>query len=603
MDLPPPLRPWAPSLSLFPRDLALSLGPLLRRLSVALGPMRIRHRADEGECDGFDGLTRRGTYERLLMSEWLLADEVPDEFLRRAVTGEHTFLRLAHPSPAGSGAAVTLFDAGPSQLGRPRIVHIAALIVMARRAEEAGAPFAWGVLQDPEGPLFPGVTPAGVLSLLNARTTFEATPGHLEAWARRIGDWKALDDLWVVGAPRETRLPTIQRASRLRPSEVVDVGGRRVAVTMTRRAAVARIELELPPDADCTRLLRDPFRVTVAPRRVAAAVFSPQSNLVFSPTGTRLLARSRLGGIVVYPIPHSPRQAVASPKMRLEGTTVAAVGGDGPYLVLAVACEGGVDLNFVSPSWEISRGGRYLSSSNEPFRAPDAATPLRPCLFGCRGLPLEVVRGLIVDAEGSLYDMTDGNRLIKRASRVSAITTTASGVAFVGQPAPGGDWRLVMLTAGGASLLPLEGDAIRAFFGFGGRFSHPEHGLLAVPSLDSSHQARVEPEARNWWTIRDAMREQRVYAHGGTRVVGVTRSSRTMRREEVGLVILEEDGRSLSFVARDYVRRLTTAPARIEHAVLSPTAANVAYSTERGDVFVYSLRHEAHLYRLFSENG
>ena len=512
-------------------------------------------------------------------------------------------MRLAHPSPAGSGTSVTLFDAGPSQLGRPRIVHVAALIVMGRRAEAAGAPFAWGVLQDPEGPLFPGVTPAGMLHLLNARTAFEATPGNLEAWARRIGDWKELDDLWVVGAPREARLPTLQRASRLRPSEVVEVGGRRVAVTMTRRAVEALIHLELPPDADCARLLRDPFRVTVAPTRVAAPAFSPRSNLVYSPTGTRLLARSRLGGIVVYPIPDSARQAAPSPKVRLEGTTVAAVGGHGPHVLLAVACEGGVDITFVSPSWEISRGGRYLSSANEPFRAPDTGTPLRPCLFGNAGLPRDVVRGLIVDAQGSLFDMTDGNRLIKRASCISAITTTASGVAYVGQLAPGGDWRLVTLTAGGASLLPLRGDASRAFFGFGGRFSHPEHGLVAVPSLDSSHHARVEPEARNWWTIRDAMRGQRVYAHGGTRVVGVTRSSRTRRREEVGLVVVDEDERTLLFVAGDYVRRLCTAPARIEHAVMSPVAANVAYSTERGDVFVYSLDHEALLYRLFSENG
>jgi hypothetical protein len=35
---------------------------------------------------------------------------------------------------------------------------------------------------------------------------------------------------------------------------------------------------------------------------------------------------------------------------------------------------------------------------------------------------------------------------------------------------------------------------------------------------------------------------------------------------------------------------------------MSPVAANIAYSTVRGEVFVYSLDHQAHLYRLLREN-
>ena len=87
----------------------------------------------------------------------------------------------------------------------------------------------------------------------------------------------------------------------------------------------------------------------------------------------------------------------------------------------------------------------------------------------------------------------------------------------------------------------------------------------------------------------------------GTRVLGVTRSSK--RREEVGLVILEEDGRTLSFVGRGWNRRLTVANARIEDATLSPAAAHVAYSTARGEVFVYSVDHDAFLYRLLREGS
>ncbi len=46
--------------------------------------------------DGYDGIGRRGSYDRLLASEWLIHDELPDEFLRRVVSGEHAFLRRLH---------------------------------------------------------------------------------------------------------------------------------------------------------------------------------------------------------------------------------------------------------------------------------------------------------------------------------------------------------------------------------------------------------------------------------------------------------------------------------------------------------------------------
>ncbi|HSF40711.1 MAG TPA: hypothetical protein VLT87_13030, partial [Thermoanaerobaculia bacterium] len=138
VELPRPLAPWRPWLAIFPRDLALSLGPVLQRLSFAVGPLRMERASGEGDPDGFDGLAQRGPYERLLPSEWLLADEAPEEFLRRAAGGEHTFLHLARPVPGGSHLSVALFDAGPGQLGSPRIAQLAALIVLARRAEAAG---------------------------------------------------------------------------------------------------------------------------------------------------------------------------------------------------------------------------------------------------------------------------------------------------------------------------------------------------------------------------------------------------------------------------------------------------------------------------------
>ncbi len=147
--LPGDLAPWRGMLGLFPAELAGDLGGMLPRLALAIGPMRAASPTRGGEPDGFAGIARRGSYERLLHTEWLLADEAPDEFARRASAGEHAFFQIARRSPARAASSVALFDAGPEQLGAPRIVQLAALIVLAERARRAGARFAWGCWESP----------------------------------------------------------------------------------------------------------------------------------------------------------------------------------------------------------------------------------------------------------------------------------------------------------------------------------------------------------------------------------------------------------------------------------------------------------------------
>src|SRR5690349_8014918 len=97
--LPPLLQPWAGWLALFPDDLAATLGQLLLRLQPLVGPLR-RHAARVAvEPAGVGDIVRRGSYERLLLSEWAMADGAPDEFLRRAANNE---LLFTGPEPANS---------------------------------------------------------------------------------------------------------------------------------------------------------------------------------------------------------------------------------------------------------------------------------------------------------------------------------------------------------------------------------------------------------------------------------------------------------------------------------------------------------------------
>src|SRR5437868_15500748 len=92
VDLPQPLQRWRQWLGWFEPTLADALGDLVRRLAELVGPAAAAGGRGAMEPDGLGDLRRRGSYERLLSSEWLLAEELPEEFLRRAAATEHLFL-------------------------------------------------------------------------------------------------------------------------------------------------------------------------------------------------------------------------------------------------------------------------------------------------------------------------------------------------------------------------------------------------------------------------------------------------------------------------------------------------------------------------------
>ena len=204
LELPPSLSPWAALLQIFPHDLALAIAPLVQRLDAALGPQHNAHRSS-GEPDGFDGLARRGSPEGLLLSEWLLAEEMPDEFLRRAASGEQAFLQTARREPAVPRVCVALFDAGPNQIGAPRLAQIAALVVLARRAMDASTPFFWGVLQHSAGALQEEITAHNVELFLAARSPHEADENMMRDWKSFLlsqGETRENAAVWIVGGSR-----------------------------------------------------------------------------------------------------------------------------------------------------------------------------------------------------------------------------------------------------------------------------------------------------------------------------------------------------------------------------------------------------------------
>jgi hypothetical protein len=144
--LPRHLASWVTQLALFPEDIALSIGPMVSRIAALVGGWRHDY-APHGTPDGHAGIDTRGLYDRLLATEWALLEELPDEFLRRAVSGEHLFLQRAYQDLTAARQSIVLFDAGPDQLGAPRLAHLAILIVLAQRAAAHDASLQWGTFR------------------------------------------------------------------------------------------------------------------------------------------------------------------------------------------------------------------------------------------------------------------------------------------------------------------------------------------------------------------------------------------------------------------------------------------------------------------------
>jgi len=589
MELPPALAPWGPLLGIFPPELALSLGPLLQRLAAAVGPLRSPLRDGDGEVDGFDGLARRGSYERLLVSEWLLAEEAPEEFLRRAAAGEHTFLRLARPEPAGSRRSAVLFDAGPGQLGSPRIAQLAALIVLARRAEAADARFSWGVLQRPDDPLQSGVTIASVFHLLGSRTPYEAAEAHVDAWSGILKGWKDLDDLWIVGSPGLC-LPAALRISRLEIRDILEPGVRRLAVAVRRGDGPGgELALELPPDAVCTRLLRDPFTAVVAPPAGLSPAMRPDSNLLFTPNGQRLLARARDGGILALPVPNSPRASRKPPALlfpSVSGGLLVAAGAEKSRVTALIAGTAGLVLATSTPgNPDDTRGQLYVTGgggkSGATFEVRSKA-PLQPIFrYGERLFAL--------DAGGSLFRLIGPSPYQTRLvyQRVLAARQIGPGIILASTDADGCLRFVSILKTGESNAIGVYRDLRPAevFFGCGGRQTTDSPGLAAVLQEDE-------------WVLFHGRRSH-LRALSGTRVVGVA----TNPEHSPGLLLLEEDGRTLGLVGRNWSKRLLTAGTAVEQVAVSSLSPTFAYSTVTGEVTIASILDGTVFARWLPEEG
>ncbi|MBP0449158.1 hypothetical protein J5Y04_06305 [Kitasatospora sp. RG8] len=324
--LPAALAPWAATLSALSPELAVALGPLLRRLDTLVGTREPV--ADVlGDPDGLGGLTRAGRPDRLLPSEWLLADAYPDEFLRRFVDGELLHHASEFSTPAVRGRIVALVDSGPAQAGAGRLVQLAALLVLHRRAAARGTELVVGVLGDPDGHWLTGDLAELLPAWLASRRPSDPTPEDVE---RVQAGLDAEDHAWVLTSPRlGGQLPGRARVLTSEPAR----WSAESATGVTVRIDGSTTELPLPAAEIAVRALRgSEFRRAASPVVVnvpAEAAGAAGGALPAFTTGTRtLLARGRRPSVLLaVNLPNGgngPATEVRAKRHKLNGPVLAA---------------------------------------------------------------------------------------------------------------------------------------------------------------------------------------------------------------------------------------------------------------------------------------
>lgn len=601
MNLPPSLGKWAAYLKIFPEEVSLALGPILQRVSMLIGSPQPRLNEFDGEPDGFDGLNRRGTYERLLLSEWMLADELEDEFMRRAVMGEHLFLNRARSAPVGTRASLALFDAGPSQIGSPRIAHIAALIVLANRADSAGSSFSWGVLQQPETPAYRDVNASNIMTLLQARSDREVSDTQLTAWEDQLATWNGLDDVWLIGGKRLSGIQTAKRSSRLYIEDVLEPDKSELKLSCNSASgSSAEVTLELPQNNISTRLLRDPFAAAVPDIQKIAASSYTGSELLFDMTGTRLYTRTAKWGVSAFNVPNSPRADPGRPKQYHTRTwrSVCAVGRVGRAIALISPEDRFVHLEYCRQGSIKLPPGNYAAYNGGVFFKPSPDHgPLMPCF----SLPWEGEMAA-VDGAGSLFRFSrlKGEQKslgLKRLSgTVQLIATDVLAVdvfhgqrlVYVGREWPDNVFRVVSIGEQISRKRPVEETASRAFIGPPSRLSDPEFGIVALEQSEFQ------------WVVMSVNGQKVLVKPSGAKVIGVLADART--GTEPGLLALEDDQQTVTLNGRNWRKEILRAHARIEHIALSQRFSDIAYSTVDGEIIIRSVKRDVDVCRYLPED-
>ncbi|RQO52816.1 hypothetical protein DBV14_15735 [Variovorax sp. KBW07] len=367
-ELPEALKPWHPWLEWFGLEIAAELGALIQRMQPLLGRFQGQTRGGQPEPDGLDDLRRRGRYERLLSTEWLLADELPDEFLRRAASSEHLFLAPRPRSREAEKGIVAIFDAGPLQLGASRLGQLALWILLARRAALSGGALRWGVLQLP-GQLHDAHDARQLKALMKSRNFVVGDAGQGEAWREALAELPhPPGESWLIGAaPVEPPMAERWTSHRIRLCRAVQ--GDVLEVSLSGRDALRHAQLPLPSVKAAVPLLKGEF-AQAAPATVHQrhrGRISLQRPPLISSQGTHVAVQLLdEPGVVVFPVASLAQRKAGKPRYQRWGDRLE------PLTAMFAGKRLGALLGFERSMyfWQVQGLGNFVAPEPEVFRAP-----------------------------------------------------------------------------------------------------------------------------------------------------------------------------------------------------------------------------------------
>ncbi|MBX3166860.1 MAG: hypothetical protein KF760_05585 [Candidatus Eremiobacteraeota bacterium] len=274
-------RRWWHELDFFAPDVLRDLGRLFLQLERAFSSLAAR--PQRGEPAGWSGLARRGGWDRLVHSEWGVAEVAPEEFVRRAGEGELSFWETAQQADARQDLLWCWLDVGPDQLGACRLVQLALMFYLQHLVLRGSGKFCWGCIQSPQR----GYDALGIDEVRLYLSSRSVDPG------RRPPDPGGLN-CWCIGSP--AWLTQVQPGYQKVALE--QTGPESVQLTCGAR----RLQLQLPPGERAARLLRDPFSQQREPAVAAGAMGA--GLLSFSSCGRKLVMLEE-GTISLIPLPSS----------------------------------------------------------------------------------------------------------------------------------------------------------------------------------------------------------------------------------------------------------------------------------------------------------
>lgn len=511
LALPRGLEAQAQELGALSEELRGVLVPWIHRLLPLFGSQNSVD-VETGLPNGYDGVHSRGQLEQLLAAEWLWAEVEPLEFLRRAAQGEQLFLRRAFENPAAGRQIFAVFDTGPSQLGAPRIAHLALLYVLAAWSSRNHAQFTWGTLHTP-GLVHHGASKEGLRTLLDSRTLERAGEARFAQWQEHIAATYpsrtgGVVDVWWIGAAPPNARCAVQIHNSTAPDGVQHL---EVSVRAPQRL-LRRLQLAVPPLSTARRLLTDPFD---APTGMVTAVR-------LSHTASRVLLRTSDGRLVVSG-PREEREGSAAGTREQLALDQRRWGGYEPLpdeeIVSADHSRGATTVLCYSRGkgcLRVWRGTDPSPRREVPItQLPAAFVPPDP---GSDFLPFVHYAGqssvfVFVDANGTLFSLETTPRVL--ATRVMAFAAGNHGFTIIRETLARGALRHTLVEVYDTSLAvrPSNTSVRESTRGFIGRGS-PHNPLVALPQNDTRHTA---------WAVFDSKGHHlcSIDVEPGDKVVGV----------------------------------------------------------------------------------